>query len=305
MAIGFSFRFGTSLFARPPLADNGDVPSPVNSAIRVRVYPRWYHYVAMEWTVPAEWGDCVFNVYHSATEIGNYSKINQAPINGNSLIDYTAQDYSKFRNGYYIVEAILLGASNAAMRSKPVTWHNTRRSWVDIRATDIQRRENVLLRKFTGVKSYLFKRRTYGLRCSNCWDAKSETVTKDHCTVCFGTSFEGGYFPPIPLFVQYEPTPSNVMKTYFGRFEPNQIGAWTIAMPDISSDDIVIRTGDWNVYKVGSVQTTELQAVPVRQIMQLTQLGRRDVENELVTKRLAEFPTELANAPLAGTLPEA
>ena len=304
MAIGFSFRFGYLLAARPALSGGGELSSAVSAAIRVRVYPRWYHYVAVEWTVPAEWGDCAFNVYHSETEGGNYVKVNPSPINGNSLIDYTSQDYSKFRNGYYVVEAVLLGSSSSTMRSKPATWRNARSGWVNLRAVEIQRREFTLLRKFTGVKSYLFKRRTYGLRCHNCWDHKSETVTKDHCTVCFGTSFAGGYFPPIPLFVQYEPTPSNVMKTYFGKFEPNQIGAWTISMPEIVSDDIIIRTGDWNVYKVGSVQSTELQATTVRQIVQLNQLGRRDVENELVTKRLAEFPTELANAPLAGTLPE-
>lgn len=295
MAIGFSLRFGF-LLANRQTEHPGELPSTVNAAIRVRVYPRWFQYVAVGWSVPAEWGDCAFNVYHSATEDGNYVKINTSPINGNSLIDYSNQDYHKFRNGYYIVEAILLGVNNTIMRSRPETWHNVRRNWVELRAQDIQRREFLLLRKFTGVKSYLMKRRTYGLRCSNCWDPKSETVTKDNCRVCFGTSFEGGYFPPIPLFVQYEPTPSSVLKTYFGKFEPNQIGAWTVSVPEIAPDDILIRTGDWNLYEVGQIQTTELQAVPVRQIMQLKQLSRRDVENELVIRQLAEFPTEFAEA---------
>ncbi|HET8686739.1 MAG TPA: hypothetical protein VFM18_08750 [Methanosarcina sp.] len=305
MAFDFSFRFGSGLFSRPATGAAVDLSGAVSTAIRVQVYPRWYHYVAVQWTVPDSWGDCVFNVYHSALEEGPYELLTTSPLNGNCLVDYSSQDYSKFRNGFYVVEAILRSLNNRVLRSKPCTWQNVRRNWVQLRALDIQRRENVLLSKFTGVKSYLFKRRTYGMRCTNCWDPVSETVTKDKCLVCFGTSFQGGYFPPVPLFVQYEPTPNNLMKTYFGKFEPNQIGAWSIAIPEIASDDIVVRIGDWNVYKVGPIQTTELQAVPVRQIMQLTQLGRRDVENELVTQKLTEFPTELATKPLLGTLPGA
>lgn len=304
MALGFNFNFGFLLRNRQSEEVTcGDLCPTVSKEIRVRVYPRWFHYVALEWTIPAEWGDCIFDVYHSSTESGNYVKINPTPLSGNSLVDYSTQDYSKFRNGFYVVEASLLGPSPARMRSAPATWKNQRSDWVQIRAVEIQRREDILLRKFTGVKSYLFKRRTYGMRCTNCWDARSETVTKDKCTVCFGTSFQGGYFPPIPLFVQYEATPSNVMKTYFGRFEPNQIGAWTISIPEVASDDILIRTGDWNVYKIGAIQTTELQTSTVRQLMSLTQLSKRDVENELVTKKLSEFPTELATQDLKGTLP--
>lgn len=294
MAIGFSLRFGF-LLADRRVERPAEVSTVVNPSIRVKVYPRWLHYVALEWSVPSDWGDCAFNVYHSATEEGNYVKVNPSPINGNSLVDYSNQDYHKFRNGYYVVEAILVGQGGASLRSQPHTWHNTRSPWVELRAQEVQRREFLLLRKFTGVKSYLMKRRTYGLRCPNCWDSVSETVTKDYCKVCFGTSFKGGYFPPIPLFVQYEPTPSSVMKTYFGKFEPNQIGAWTVSVPEIAPDDILIRTGDWNIYEVGSLQTTELQSSPVRQIMQIKQLGRRDVENDLILRQLAEFPTEFEN----------
>lgn len=294
MSFNLSYNFGFFLAKRETAKAEPSSEGPaVSAAIRARVYPSWYEYIAVEWTVPVEWGDCRFNVYHSPTHDGNYLLVNPAPINGNSLVDYTAQEYSKFRNGYYMVEAILLEQGGVKVQSPPVTWHGVRHSWVEIRANEVQRRENILLKRFTGVKSYLFKKRMYGLRCKTCWDPLSETVTKDHCKACFGTSFEGGYYPPIPVMLQYEPTPSSLMKTYFGKFEPNQIGAWTVSLPEVAQDDIVIRAGDWNVYKIAQVQTTELQAQPVRQIMQLVQLSRRDIENRLVLKRLSEFPIDV------------
>ena len=294
MSLNLSYRFGFLLASRnSPEAPSGSDGAAVSAAIRVRVYPSWYEYIAVEWSVPVEWGDCRFNVYHSPTEVGNYALVNPTPIDGNSLIDYTAQEYSKFRNGYYKVEAILLQQGGAKVQAPPVTWRGIRHSWVELRANEIQRRESLLLKRFTGVKSYLFKKRMYGLRCKDCWDPISETVTKDHCRSCFGTSFEGGYYPPIPILAQFEPTPSGLMKTYFGKFEPNQIGAWMVSLPELSQDDVLIRTGDWVVYKVAQVQTTELQAQPVRQIVQLTQLAKRDIENRLVLKKLSEFPIDV------------
>jgi len=295
MPLSVSFRFGLLFSSNAPqLPTCTPEVHSVNSALRVKVFPRWYQFAVLEWSAPSEWGNCVFNVYHSLVETGSYEKINPVVVHGNSLIDYSAQDYSKFRQGYYVVEAILLDSSNRTIRSTPVTWQNTKTPWVSLRATEIQRREFLLLRKFTGVKSYLFRKKTYGQHCPNCWDPISETVTKDRCLVCYGTSFTGGYFPPLPVFVQYDPTPNNLQKTYFGKYEPNSISSWAVAVPEAFSDDLLLRIGDWNMYRIGPVQTTELQANPIRQIMTLTQLGKRDIENDLVKTCIAEFPAEFA-----------
>lgn len=297
MALGFSFNFGLLTANRPdvvqPCFQPGD--APVNAALRVHVFPRWYNYVVAEWSYPSEWGRCSFNVYHSTVVSGPFTKVNEVPITSTSLVDFTNQDYSKFRQGYYVVEAILLDSSNQVIRSLPTTWQNTRSPWVQIRASEIQRREYLLLRKFTGVKSYLFRRKMYGQRCPDCWDPISETVTNDHCQTCFGTSFVGGYSSPIPLFVQYDTTPSSVQHSYIGKVEANSIGAWTIAEPAVFSGDVLLRSGDWNMYTIGPTQPTELQSVAVKQSMQLTQLGRRDVENYLVKRCIAEFPVEFSD----------
>ena len=155
--------------------------------------------------------------------------------------------------------------------------------------SEIQRREYLLLSKFVGVKSFLFRKRSYGKRCTNCWDPTIEQVTNDHCPYCLGTSFEGGYFDAAPLYLQYETTPNSRDKVYFGKFESNQIGAWTISVPVVNSEDVIVREGDWAMYRVDKIMTTELQANTVRQIMTLTQLAKGDVEYQLIQRQLPEF----------------
>lgn len=260
--------------------------------IDVKVYPEWYRQISVEWSVPPSFGRCLFNVYFSPVEDSDFVKLNSTPIDGTYLIDVTTQEFSKNNRGNYVVEAILLDHGSTTLRSDPVSWKTGQRRWVELRSIEIQRREYWLLSRFVGIKSYLFRRKTYGQRCKTCWNAALEKVMDDHCPNCLGTSFEGGYFNPAPLYLQYDASPNSLVKTYFGDYEPDQIGAWTISIPYIRPDDIIVRTGDWNIYKVSQLTPTELQGNPVRQIMVLTNLSRGDVESQLVKRNLPEFPQE-------------
>lgn len=265
--------------------------SPENPNLSVKLYPQWYKQISVEWAAPPEFGNCVFNVYTAQTENGPWERLNATPIDGTFLSDVTTQEYSKFDKGWYSVEAVLLDKGNVTLRSAPITWETYQRDWVTLRSNEIQRREQWLLSKFAGVKSYLFRKKSYGKRCPDCWDPKTEQVLNDHCPTCVGTSFEGGFFAPAPLFLQYETTPNERNRVYFGQAEANQIGAWTISIPVINSQDVIVRVGDWNMYRVDKILTTELQANTVRQMMTLTQLGKGDVEYQLVKRQLPDFPT--------------
>lgn len=260
--------------------------------IQIKVYPEWYKQVSVEWSVPADWGPCLFNVYFSQVEDGEFVKLNSTPINGTYLIDITTQEYSKTRRGFYVVEAILQNSNNVTIRSDPASWFDNQRRWVELRSIEVQRREYWLLSRFAGIKSYLFRRRNYGQRCRTCWNPTYEKVMDDHCPDCLGTSFEGGYFNPAPLYVQYDATPDEKQKTYIGDYEPNQIGGWTISIPIIRPDDVIVRTGSWGIYKVLRITPTELQGNSVRQIMVLVELSHSDIEYELVKRGLPEFPEQ-------------
>lgn len=258
--------------------------------LKVTTYPNWFKHVGVEWKVPADWGRCLFNVYQSQIEDGPFQLLNPDPINGTMLLDTSTQEYKKFDRGFYVVEAILVDRSNVSIRSEPTSWQQAQSSWVGLRALEIQRREYLLLSRFVGGKSYVFRKRAYGPRCSECWSSKLELVTKDNCKTCYGTSFEGGYWPPAPSYLQYETTPNENQKTYFGITESNQIGAWTISIPEIRPDDLVLRAGEWSLYRVDKITPTELQGNTVRQILTISQLDKGFVEYNLLNANLPDFP---------------
>jgi hypothetical protein len=246
----------------------------------------------VDWSVPADWGRCLFNVYFGPTSDGPFQRLNAAPIDGNHLADTSTQEYSKFNKGFYLVEALLLDKNSVSIKSKPHTWYTTQTPWVELRSKEIQRREWMLLSHFTGTKTYLFRRMTYGERCPECWNARVGKVMKDNCRTCLGTSFKGGYFPCYTTYLQYDSSPDSNIKSYFTLFEPSQMAAWTIAVPEILPDDIVIRHGEWDLFRVENTANTELQSKPVRQMLQLTELAKHSIEFELLTKNIPDFPQE-------------
>jgi hypothetical protein len=250
----------------------------------VKVYPVFYKQLVVEWSIPASWGAATFNVFRSQTEYGPWALLNDTPISGNHFKDLTTVEFSKFSNNFYLVDAFL--PNGRVIRSFPETWINRRTSFAEIRAQEIQRRELLLLTKFTGVKSLIFRKRTFGARCTNCWDSRIEKITKDHCEVCLGTSFEGGYFPGFESLVQYDPTPNQAALSYSGKIEPNTIPAWTVSFPEINTFDLIVRLPDFKVYRVDGTQSTELQSVTVRQMLNLNELDKESIEFKLINDLL-------------------
>ncbi len=297
--MSFNLSYSVGYFSQTSIFKSGDpttttptVPvSTESKLITVTLFPIWYKHVFIEWSVPSDWGSCQFNVFFSPSINGPYERINISPLSGNHLKDTETEEYSKTNKAYYVVEVIRLDLNGAKFRSKPTTWETSQTPWVQLRSREVQRREYILLSKFTGNKASLFRRKTYGQRCPECWNTTVSKVMKDDCKTCYGTSFKGGYFEPYPVFLQYDPAPDSSIKTYFGKFEPNQMGAWTISVPEIFPDDIIIRHGKWEVHKVDQTARTELQGKTVRQMIQLTELDKGMIEYEL-TKQISDFPTD-------------
>ena len=259
-----------------------------SSYITTKAYAMFYDKIVVEWTIPASWGACEFNVYKSEFSLGPFKKINPTLLSSSTdhFVDTDTTDVSKFRSSFYVIEVKL--PSGAYVKSTHFGLENVRSNWVNIRAKEVIRRESLLLRKFVGVPSLIFRKKVFGMRCPECWDWHSEKVTQDHCKVCLGTGFKDGYFKGIPSLLQYEASPNQSVMATPGIVEPQTIPAWTINYPEIDTFDLVARLPDWKIYRVDTVQTTELQTVRVRQILNLTELNKHSVEYELIKQAIPE-----------------
>lgn len=276
MVIGFDVQFGYYPWATPGGVSSSDV---YTNQITFTVVPTFYKSNYLSWSVPSYWNNCLFNIYRAENDSVAPTLINKAPFSG---VDYTDTDVinvSAFNQNYYTLEVLL--PDGAIAKSKPTTWLNAQNSWVALRANEIQRREGIILSKFTGVDTLFYRRKFFGLRCPRCWNAQAEKVMDDNCPVCFGTGFDGGYWAPSHFLAQYTPVSNVGSYSVIGVTEPVQITAWTVSYPTIQSFDLVYRVPDAKMFRVIQVNPTELQTVRVRQDLTLIELDKNLIEYTL------------------------
>lgn len=250
----------------------------------VNIVPDWNVSMYIEWEPPVKpegvLGDPVYTVYYSESEEGPYLQLTKTPITDMQFfIKWQIQDSKVFEQHIVIQSEFPDGT---VLRSRPRHPSIQLPKWHILRQKDIFRREKILLQKFVGVESIIWNPKYTGKRCPECWDTTHLKITNDHCEVCYGKGFEGGYDTGMRTMMQYSSIDLQSRVSYQGRVEPNTLSAWTVAYPMIHPDAIVLRTGDRRVFSVDSHQgSTEMRTNLQRQTVILKELGRDSIENKL------------------------
>jgi len=94
---------------------------------------------------------------------------------------------------------VILTTATGAYASPAAHVYGTldREQWLTVR--EVFRKEQLLLRRFTGWKGFLLKAKRYGPVCTTCTDPVSFEVGNSSCPVCYGQGVAGGYHPPVPF----------------------------------------------------------------------------------------------------------
>lgn len=252
---------------------------------KVTVYPEWYKEVSLTWNYNPDWVNPHYNVYRSQTGYGDMRKLTAQTITTTSFKDVETNMSSKYANDFYVVEVVINGKSVGV--SEPVACNPRLTQWHELRRQEMNRREWILLKRFSGQKSLVLKNAKYGqyeTRCPECWDDNNKIVTKDNCHTCFGTSYKGGYYEGIPTYLQYGNLNKTKMLRADGQYEPADFDCWGIRFPDLDADDLIIRTTDCTIYRVTNVLDSEMLSNTVRQMVSISELPKTCVEYELLKR---------------------
>lgn len=264
------------------------------SNMEVKIIPDWKKSVYIEWFPSGNEENVLYNVYSSESEGGPFTKVTAQPISDTMYItDFQIND-SKVYEQFFTIETILSDGTKS--RTYAASPSRLLPKWHLLRQRDIIRREALLLDKFVGAETIIFVKKRHGTRCSECWDPIHKKVMKDHCEVCYGTSYEGGYHTGMRTKMQYSSIDNVSRYSYQGLVEPINISAWCLPYPLIYSNTILLRLNDRKIFRVnGSQGSTELLTTVQRQNMSITELSRDSVENRLFdrTDIIDAFPREM------------
>jgi hypothetical protein len=259
-----------------------------------KVTPLYPKRVFMQWDLedPTEDGSYTFKVERSAGTEGPWEVLIAGAQNiYNYIDDFGVQpaipDEGKPHlhglsvNPYYRVTVIPpSGCANSA-RTEP---HGLEPE-LDPVARGLRRRlrydEGIVFKRLNGVRLALLKRRTWGERCPDCYDAVTRATTREQCMTCYGTSFVGGYWAPVIVWGRVN-TPKKTEVEYTSAPRTTREAATHVItlldIPLLQDNDVIIETATNDRHMVRSQVRTELRRRSVHQQVTTSLMERGSVE---------------------------
>lgn len=148
---------------------------------------------------------------------------------------------------------------------------------------EIVRRKNVNLQntRFSGRDFKIFKKRTWGTHCPDCWDMTLQRSTDSNCITCMGTGWINGYYDPISVRGMKNTSPKLSQINMFGEWKPSDSLLYMLGYPPLKPRDIVADDNN-HLWTVVQVRPVERLGHIVEQIVQIASIS----QDELLYKQL-------------------
>lgn len=205
------------------------------------------------------------------------------PLTTFAFTDRTAPWRVKNFELYYQLTGRLRATGEAVSHCPPFGFQGR----LPMDALEIIRQHNILLYGVnghvpeTGIRTTVYKRRTFGPRCVLCTDQGTGRVVVSQCRSCGGTGFRnGGYYAPMVINISFQPNPKTVQLALFGKLEDNETTAFATNFPIFYAGDMVVEPNETH-WRVVDKQVTERHRVIVHQLLRLRQLDHNDIEYEV------------------------
>lgn len=214
-------------------------------------------------------------------EAADWTDVGAAVIDTFFTVDPDKQQFGKWSEVHYRVK-LTTGVDTYFSEAEPASGLLSRRDW--LLAREITRLEKLRHRIQTSVDGFLLKAIRYGPACTDCLDPLTQEVTNSHCSTCFGTAFENGYFKPLEsqFFDLSTENTREHLNPNTGTEKQDVVQARFVGAPQIESYDAwVDATSDKRYYIHRVSVVAKVRNVPIVVDVELRQAPFSDVIYEV------------------------
>lgn len=209
-------------------------------------------------------------------------QLNAEPLTIGDLpeyVDFTANLKDLNKIYYYRVRAVEYEGDTPVQTftSKETTWDGD----LDLVGIYVVDEHLFAMRWVFGVPAMVYKKRREGTYCPECWDQVLKRVTKSSCQTCYGTGRIGGFYPPIDVWMSFEPDPRVEQVTEWGKRQPTQTDIMFTNYPLLNNDDVILELKPNRFWKVSNVRGPEKNRTVMLQFARLDAINPSDVEQRL------------------------
>ena len=242
----------------------------------IPLYPKEVH---IQWTVEdRESAFAGAEVLRSESPQGPYTTVVALDASTFFYRDTEPELSGLSRKLYYIIKAISIYDPDRYVLSEPKGIgyeHTDHRAKISRKA---RRDLTVTLSRLNGVRIAILKKKTFGPRCTYCFNPETKDTVVSSCPTCFGTSFLNGYYDPIYTWGKLDPITVQRSLGTSGTIETGITGLTIVDYPAMVPEDVIVELQTNRRFKVQRVMTSESSRVVVHQDLQVSELSRSAVE---------------------------
>ena len=236
-------------------------------------------YIDISWKVADTFENSLhitYQVLRGENLAGPFEAVSDPLIDRFHLRDYIAPRKMSWRNLYYVIETVntITGEST---RSDPVNL----RARPPLDALEMIRLNTLLFKEFVGRPCLIYSLRTYGEKCTNCFDEITQRRTVSNCHSCYGTGYARGFNFPMYAYVKISPEQRGNMPNQASFVtQQAQVQANMSIYPLVKVGDIIIEY-EGTRWRIQNVSYTERLRSPVQQMLMLARIPECDIEYKL------------------------
>lgn len=241
--------------------------------LRVRSLDTDFHEVSWELASTTEdIFDYTFQLFRSEGPEGPYDSLSPEFEDQYIFIDNSIRRAHAYRKLFYRLH-VKHKASGDIKEFGPVS----QEADPDLITTEIRKHMNILFREFAGRRCWVLPVRTFGQRCSACWNPTLQKRRISGCPTCFDTGFTRGYMRAIEAWVQFDPNANSEQNNATGPTQQSNTTARLGYYPPLKPRDIIIE-GENRRWRVVSITTTEQLRAPLHQECSVHEIPKTDIE---------------------------
>lgn len=150
-------------------------------------------------------------------------------------------------------------------------------------ARELRRQAMLIYSRASGRRCWLFPVRTFGQRCTYCYDPIMKQQTRSRCPQCYDTTYVRGYFDPIEIHAQFEPTPKRMTGDLVRIEKMTGQLAFMGCYPEVKPLDLLVEAENTR-WVVREIHPNEMARTIVRQKLVMDEVEKGSIQFELPVK---------------------
>lgn len=245
--------------------------------------------LALRWSIaPTSYpiDDIRFVIFRSNGPNGPWDEVGVAEEGTFQYTDLTVLSAGVHRNYYYVIRAASISKKGFRDSAPFVLEHDP-----DHIALELVRKKNVYLRVNGGVSLAVLIKKTWGSKCSRCYNQEKKLPSDPDCPSCFGTGFTGGFMRPVFVPGLLNP-PKKVIVDAGMEFDPSAVYGELSNNPILQVKDVIVDRKMNIRYTVENITPTSRRMHLVSQILTLLRVD----ENSILYTIAIQEPPHAAEA---------